>query len=79
MNEVTFLERVIVKHAFSDVTFCLKRPSTIINISFGLIAFIVTFVSAGKTMERNTDREQIGVRTKPSTPMSKTGPPADRE
>lgn len=79
MKEVTFLERVIVMDAFSDVISCLWRPSTMTSISFGLIALIVSLVSAGKTMERSTESEQIGVRTNPSIAMSSTGPPAESE
>jgi hypothetical protein len=43
------------------------------------MASIVTFDFAEKTIERNTVKEQIGVKTNVSTSGSKTGPPAESE
>ncbi len=79
MKVVSFWERVTVMLGFCDSTTCLKAPSTTARTFLGLRTTTVILEWAGKTMERRTLKEQMGVKTKASTEGSRTGPPAESE
>ena len=79
MKVVSFFERVTVMHGFLDSKTCLYAPSTTTIIRFGLSTVMVIFEWLGKTIERKTLREHMGVKTKASTYGSRTGPPAESE
>jgi hypothetical protein len=79
MNDVTFLEQVTVTEGFGVFVARAKFPSTVTTMLFGLSGSIVILEVAGKTMERKTVSEQIGVKTMAAISGSMTGPPAESE
>lgn len=79
MKEVSFLERVTVRLASSELIIFRCCPSITIRVSLGLRTLIVRLESAGNTIERKTLKAHMGVRTKAFMHGSRTGPPAESE
>jgi len=79
MNDVSYLERVMVMLGCLELIVWLCCPSVSRSILFGFCTSTVRLEVAGKTIGWKSVSGHIGVRTNAFTSGSSTGPLAEKE